>query len=217
MTRSGVRAGRMIFSRVENAHLPVEQIEQLARRYHIDMELMEAIVYDAHFFYVTAQWAEHFGGKDTIHNIDKLARPLMKLLSDELNRHRLTGALLDTNDDGIAGLEEVAASYETALEFLQRICNLTAKAHIPPKRGRPEGHDLAGAYASLARSWRAVKDTATFTNNWESADVGLVPAGSATSFLVDALRIIDPNRPRLAESLRNLMSNEISRRHKDLC
>jgi hypothetical protein len=61
----------------------------------------------------------------------------------------------------------------------------------------------------LADFWQE-QEGRNFTNVWERNSAGiLVPTSPAACFFYDAMKLIDPDRPRLCEELRELMADTV--------
>jgi hypothetical protein len=176
-------------------------------------------------------------GPDTLDEIEKPAIELTLLLIDDTNQRRIISALLDEyhereHSDDLRGfswhrdeaIKEVFDNFEEMLRRLDAVRLAARRAHQKRGRGRPRNQDIRNAYAELADFWKRSFGEERFTQGWAKTDDGLVPTSDAACFLCDAMRLIDPRRPRLAEELRALMPDDVRAilgqrrgRKKNLC
>jgi hypothetical protein len=192
--------------------------------------LREALV-RAVFFY-----GPHDDAPDTLDEIEKPATELTFLLL--VNEQRIISALLDEyhepeHSDDHGGfswhrdevIKEVCDKFEEMLRRLDAVRLVARRAHQKRGRGRPrKKQEIRNAYAELADFWKRSFGKERFTQAWTRTDDGLVPTSDAACFLYDAMRLIDPRRPRLAEQLRALMPDDVRAilgqrrgRKKNLC
>ncbi len=141
-------------------------------------------------------------GPDTLLELADLLDRVWELLWPTANVNRLNEAVAEDSD--LAPLPFV--SDFTIL--VDRYARLARAAH----RGRgkpPKNMDLASAYRVLADFWQEQEGTRNFSNGWMKTKDGLAPTSPTACFLYDALKEIDPDRPRLAEELRDLMTDTV--------
>jgi hypothetical protein len=146
-----------------------------------------------------------FSEPDTLDQVEKAAGELSALLHNERNSRRL---IRGQSDDFIAKFHELAA----ILDAVRLAASRNHRSHRPGKRGHPvvKG-DLAVAYQGLVWFWRETFGDDAFKNNWHrDPKTGLTPITDAARFLYDAMKLIDPTRPRLAAELRRLMNETVA-------
>jgi hypothetical protein len=138
-------------------------------------------------------------GPDTLLVLAGLLDRVWELLWPTANVNRLSQVI--ANDSG----NPAPLSVNDFASLVDRYACLARAAHRG--RGRPpRKDDLALAYRFLADFWQEQEGSLNFTNNWMETRVGLAPISPAACFLYNALKDIAPERPRLAEELRDLMA-----------
>jgi hypothetical protein len=179
-------------------------------------ETLEEARSQAHTAYVFNQSSEEkglgaeFDGPDTLDKVEASAWALLELLDDRLNNvnwQRLLSEL--TGDDPDPSGDRSVAVCEKLIEFLRSLdkVRLAAhNAHVKRRRGRPAmKDDLRAAASVLIKFWG--RTHGKFTNaEWN----GLEAIGDPAKFLFDELRLIDPERPRLAEQLKGIMADAVA-------
>jgi hypothetical protein len=168
-----------------------------------------SIAYDAQ------QYPEHpEHGKDTLDKVQKTAAKLLELLSDDVNRHRIIDAIIDhrlpDRQSAADPIGEIVGKFEEMLAMLDAVRLAAASGHRHRERGRPAKEDLRAAYDLLAGFWIDVFDQKAFTQTWQRVGEELEPTSPASWFLYEAIKIIDPRRPGLGESLQALMVKHVS-------
>jgi hypothetical protein len=159
---------------------------------------------------------------DTLDEIDALAFRLLMLLDDQVNQRRIFNGLLDEfhpeyrerpYETPFELIAEVGHKFDEMLRRLDAVRLVARNAHHPPPgRGRPvTQHELRSAYGWLAAFWKRTFGEDRFKQDWEETPEGLEPLTDAARFLRDAMKIIDPRRPRLAQELRWLMQADIGK------
>ena len=160
----------------------------------------------------------HHSDEDTLDKVEEPAWKLLQLLSDELNLRRIISALLDTyhpakdplRDDRI--VVEVADKFDEMLRRLDAVRLVARDTHQRRGRGRPvTQHGLHNAYGWLAEFYKRSFGEKQFTQGWPETTGGLMPKSPASRFLYDAIRLIHPDRPRLAQELRRLMADDVKK------
>jgi hypothetical protein len=193
-------------------NFPLPRIAELALRYKIDQATLEAIIADASCRYRAVQWStkQGYGGSDTLDETEKLACDLLRSLTNKVNHHRLAVAFFERG--GESALSEFC---ELLPSLLENVRLAAAETHQPRKRGRPKARDdLEDAYKFLVEWYRRLFGDEAFTNKWNRDDAKeLVPTSHAAYFLYDMMKMIDSERQRLAEELRDLMADTIKRRN----
>jgi hypothetical protein len=190
-------------------------IALLAERHKIDQAQLETIIYAGAAIYHNAgrykeylpeYWAAYHE-PDTLDQVEKAASELSALLHDERNRRRL---IRGQSDDFIAKVHGLSA----VLDAVRLAASRNHRSRRPGKRGHPvvKG-DLAETYRRLACFWREIFGDANFkVSTWHRGSDGLQPKrdAAAARFLLDAMKLIAPTRPRLGEELRNLMKETVA-------
>jgi len=205
-----------VFTRDPTITFPPAEIARLAGVHRIEPTLLEAIIAEAATFYGIAQWskAQGYDDPDTLHKIEKPATALLKLLANEVNRHRLFVKLLGIEDGYAPGdLVAIGDKFAQLLPFLEDIRSAARKAHRTGPKHRPKAKgDLAEAYRALNRHWRSIFGDDDFTNGWDNVgqERPLIPTGPAACFLYDVMKLIDPTRERLGAELRDLMTDTVA-------
>jgi len=93
------------------------------------------------------------------------------------------------------------------ISLLEMVHQDAVRAHR--SMGKPSQRAaLAEAYAVLADLWRA--HDRLVTGEWHKVAGRLVPINDAARFLYDTLRHVCPDRPRLAEELRQLIKEDVA-------
>jgi hypothetical protein len=167
----------------------------------------------ARFFYDDSQsWEqEGFDRPDTLHKVEAPAAALIDLLRDDINRQRIIWELTGDGDDR----DRVVATrkkLDETLRFLDELRPAARRAHVARRPGRPgKKADLRAAYNVLVEYWQREHGSEEFTNTWawDQTDKSLVATSEAAQFFHNALRRIDLKRERLAEELRDLMSETV--------
>jgi hypothetical protein len=148
-------------------------------------------------------------GPDTLDKVETKAWALLELLGDDVNWWRLAGEL--TGDDPDPSGDRAAAVAGKLYDFLRSLdaIRLAArKAHLERRRGRPGiKNDLRAAASVLIKFWQRTHSGKKFTNGEWS---GLEAIGGPAKFLFDELRLIDPERPRLAAQLKGIMAAAVA-------
>jgi hypothetical protein len=214
-----------IFTSDPTIALPAEDIAKLAKRHKIDRTLLEAIIGEAAWYYGTTRWIseEGYDKPDTLDEIEKPITALLNLLGHEVNRHRLFVRLVGVQDGhAVNDVVAVGAKFDALVPFLKEVRLAARDAHWARGRGRPEAKaDLASAYRFLARRYRELFGDKAFTQNWvkvpkpdlikpDLIKKDLAPIAQAAQFVFDVIKIIDPDRPCLAEELRDLMTKTVA-------
>jgi len=177
-------------------------IAGLARDHRItNLALLEAAVAEADMLYDTSQYAERYGGPDTLDKIDKPISALLDLLANEINHHYLVVELSTAR--GVA----IAEKFEELPPLLETVRAAAREAHRIRARPRIK-NDLRSAYRGLVRFWPSLS-AEQFANVWANTGSGLSPTSAAACFIYDVMKQIDPSRTRLAEELRELMANTV--------
>jgi hypothetical protein len=195
-----------ILARDPKISFPVDEIAKLAENYKIDQTTLEVIIADAACHYHALRWStgEGYDDRDTLDKIEKPAAELSRLLSENVNHHRLAMTLFE--DGGESALRKFC---EEAIPFLDDVRLAARKAHRSRERGRPKARgDLEGAYQSLAKWYRRLFGDVEFTSSWEASNS--YPTSPAACFLYDVMTLIDPDRPHLPKELRDLMTETVS-------
>lgn len=188
-------------------------ISALAKRHKIaDSAMLRRLIEDAAQCYESTRWtiAEGYDGPDTLNKVEKPASALLDLLANEVNRHRLLVNLIGVKDGYATNDLAFATKLDQLPAFLEAVRLAAREAHRTRPRKRPKSKaDLTAAYAFLVKFWPA---GATFSNTWDDTDRGSppIPTSPAAWFLYDAMKLIDPNRKRLAEELRDLMAETVT-------
>jgi len=187
-------------------------IAPIAARQHQKIKpLFEWIVREAACAYAKRRdHEETWGSKpDTLHKVEARAGALLDLLSDNVNQQRLA----QVDDASARQVEDLIASLRWLIAAIPTARTLAAVNGVRPGiLGRPpdpQRRDLEAAYKKLVDRWIQIFGEAEFklTDKWVSTDRGLEPDVGATAlFLFDALKLIDPERKRLGEQLRDLMA-----------
>jgi hypothetical protein len=166
----------------------------------IDLEKRDAAMRWARGAYHHGPLRNRDEGPDTLLDLADLLDRVWELLWPQANANRLSAAVADSSDPALPFPSDFAG-------LLDRYASLARAAH----RGRgnpPKNANLAVAYRILADFWQ--EQEGGITNVWARDSAGiLVPTSPAACFLYDALRGIDPDRPRLAEELRDLMADTV--------
>jgi len=183
---------------------PASKIAKLAKDHKDHQTTVEAIIGETACNYRAVQWATAQGYDDRSDTLDKIEKPIAELsllLSDKINHHRLF------EDGGEPALRKFCEKLPTLLENVRLAAR---KAHQTRGRGRPKARaDLNGAYWSLERWYRRIFGDDKFTNVWDGPATELTPTSPAASFFFDVMTLIDPDQPRLAVELRELMANTV--------
>jgi hypothetical protein len=141
-------------------------------------------------------------GPDTLLELADLLDRVWELLHPTANVNRLSAAVAE---DSHPPPLPVVSDFAFLVDRYERLARAAHRG-----RGRPPKNlDLAFAYRVLADFWQE-QEGRNFTNVWERNSAGiLVPTSPAACFFYDAMKLIDPDRPRLCEELRELMADTV--------
>jgi hypothetical protein len=215
------------------------EVPGLAAKHQIcDIRALYTAMAEAKLFYgatvnsMKANWQFH-GKPDTLDKLLPAIDSVLALLQEPINRHRL-GLVLHWRDPTNEVIEELRTqrhaegSWVWATRFgtqpmtefhvddfillLMKCRRWADVAHHG--RGKPTSrHPLILAYEKLVAFWLE-HGPAKFTNHWHTIDGKPEPISHAARFLYAALTMICSERQRLAQELRDLMSNTVSRLRK---
>jgi hypothetical protein len=162
--------------------------------------------------YRMTRWMAERGhlGADTLDKLNTaLPARLLDLLSDEINQTRLIPQLIR---DGFGGIPATFAAYETTLKMLTAIRSAAPRAHQGLARRRPEVHpEVNEAFRTVTTHFRYffgdenLRGRAAWTRTKPPR-----PKHPSAVFIHGVMKLAAPDRPNLAEELRELMDKEVA-------